>query len=105
MYLYEGIWNAQFVYTLVLLSVVIWTFLKYAFHIDNVVNAFVLAFLTMILVPFLPAANQLGTAFAILLVVGTLVVSRLYGSLSLASSAAVAAVALVVGTAALPGMY
>lgn len=104
MYLFDGIWSTQFIYSLFIMSIVVWLLLKFVFGVENFWNALVLGFLAMIFLPFIVAASQTVTAFIVLVVLGALVVQRLYLGASFTGGIVAMLIILLVGSMLLPGI-
>lgn len=104
MYMFDGIWSTDFLYSLFIMGVVIWAILKLAFGVESFWNALILAFLAMIFLPFILSASQTMVAFLILVGLGALVIQWLYSGASFTAGVVVMLVVLLVGSMVLPAI-
>ncbi|MFH1750533.1 MAG: hypothetical protein ABH863_02550 [Candidatus Micrarchaeota archaeon] len=102
-YLSDMIGTTDFVYSLIFLTFVIWLLMKLLFNYDNFAKSLMFAILAMVFLPFVAAATQVGTTFAIMLLLGGLAVSTAY-KWPLSTSLLAVLVAMIAGLVVLPAL-
>ncbi|MFH1443166.1 MAG: hypothetical protein ABIG96_03985 [Candidatus Micrarchaeota archaeon] len=100
-YLSDLVMGTDFLYSVIFLTFVIWMVLKYFFHFDSAMHALILAVMAIIFLPFIVYATQIGPAFVIILLIGSLALSQTY-RWPLSTSMMIMVVALLAGAMLLP---
>ncbi|MFH1443167.1 MAG: hypothetical protein ABIG96_03990 [Candidatus Micrarchaeota archaeon] len=77
-YVAQAVLTPEFLYPYAFLTLMIWFFMRVLFNYDDLGQAMVLALVAMLFLPAILASMQVGSAFLLLILVGSMVLSYTY---------------------------